>query len=127
MPISAPAIEGPKTRVPFMLICCSTMALDRRSGPTSSPVKAIRAGPRKEKPMPCRTAAAISIQYVMTSATTASARSAELIPSTSWHAISTLRFGRRSATTPPQGVSSSMGTPKPRNTAPSPLFVPVSS
>ena len=125
--MSAPATDGPKIRVPLRLICCSTMALARRSWPTSAPVKAIRAGPRNEKPAPWSTAPAMSIQYSMTSKATARAMPAELRPSVSWQTMSTVRFGRRSATTPPHGVSRSIGIPNPRNTAPSPPLLPVSS
>ena len=40
---------------------------------------------------------------------------------------STVRFGNRSAATPPKGVASSMANPKARNTPPRPALLPVRS
>ena len=62
MPMAMPATAGPSTRVVLMLICPRTMALGSKSRPTSCPVIAMRAGPRKANANACTADATSSIQ-----------------------------------------------------------------
>ena len=127
MPIRTPATAGPMTRVPFIAICCNTTAFGRALRSTTSPVNAMRAGPMTDRPQPCTVDARSSIQY--SSAPNASDTAIITAESriVAWQAVSTAFFGKRSATTPPIGASSSMGTPNAMNTPPRPALSPVSS
>ena len=68
-----------------------------------------------------------SIQYRMTSVTTAMPMADAETNNIAVPTISTVRFGNRSAATPPNGVATSIEIPKARNTPPSPALVPVRS
>ena len=63
MPMAIPATAGPSTRVVLMLICPRTTAFGSRSRPTSWPVIAMRAGPRKANATACTADDTSSIQY----------------------------------------------------------------
>lgn len=88
---------------------------------------ATRAGPKTEKPAPCNMAAPTSIQYSMKSKWSAMPTQRVLATRHTRAKRMTVRFGRRSAATPPNGVNNSMGIPKPRNTPPRPCADPVIS
>ena len=68
-----------------------------------------------------------SIQYWMASVTTAMPTPSDETISSVTATSSTVRFGKRSAATPPNGVVSSMAKPKARNTPPRPALLPVRS
>jgi hypothetical protein len=93
---------------------------------TSSARKAIRAGLNSANPMACRTPAPSSIQYWMTSKTTASPIQALEAARISTDTCRTSRLGSRSAATPPHGVAMISAMPNESSTPPSAAFDPVS-
>lgn len=127
MPRKAPAIDGPTTRELFILSCCSTTAFAIFSRPTRSPMKAWRAGPTNEKHAPWMNPARMSCQNSSRSKAIIVATQAEFTAMIDCETQSTVRFGSRSAMTPPTSERSSWGTPKARVTAPSALLRPVSA
>jgi hypothetical protein len=111
----------------FSATWLSATALPRRSGATTSPIYACRAGPRKENVTPITNEATARIGSVSRPATSSAPTRPRLRPITICVTSSTTRFEMRSASTPPKGDSTSIAIPWPNITVPTARLLPVSS
>ena len=111
--MSTPASAGAITRIASCAVWLSITAGPIWSGSTTSAMNAMRAGRYSANAAACTALASSSIQYSMTSVTTATPTSSDDATSISTATSSTVRLGKRSAATPPHGVASSIETRTP--------------
>ena len=126
-PISAPARAGAITRIASCVVWLSVTAGPMASGSTTSAMNAMRAGRNSANAVAWIALATSSIQYSITSATTARPISNDVTTSNETETNSTLRFENLSAATPPHGVAMSIAIPNASITPPNPVLFPVRS
>ena len=116
MSASTPAKAGPTVWELATVSWVSEMALDKSSRSTTSPVMAIRAGPMNANDEPWMTDATKSIQNCSRPNTTMIPSQRALRDSETWAPTMSARRGKRSAATPPNGVTVTMPMPKAKST-----------
>lgn len=125
--MSTPAKAGANTRMASCVVWLSTIAAPMSSGSTTSAMNAMRVGRYMAKAVAWIALATSSIQYLMTSVTTAMPIIRDDTTSSDTDTDSTVRFRNRSAATPPHGVATSMAMPNASITPPNPALLPVRS
>ena len=110
-------MAGPATRLKFSPALLMARALGRSSGPTSSAIRACRAGMLKAKAVPWANVTAISCHTCTDPDVTSRHAATAVSPTRAWVTSRTLRREKRSATTPAMGERRAIGTPQPTFTA----------